>query len=94
MSTDLKTIQTFGFLQYKTGGVIGAEDEKSLKIQQEIFHSDIDFLGGWLVIVICLTGGVIFGITSQDTIVKTAGFALASSSLGAVIQRHSSRTGK
>ena len=87
-------IQTFGLFKYKLGAIRSFKDEQSLRTQQEIFHSDTNFFGGWLVIITCLVGGVICGIRSQDTIVKTAGFALASSSLGAVIQRHSSKTGK
>ena len=39
---------------------------------------------------LCLMGGVIIGIKNKGAIAKTGGFALASSSLGAVIQRHAS----
>ena len=90
MPEDPKNIQSFGLFNYKIGGVISAKDIDSIKEQQEINHADINFSVGWLIIFTCLIGGVIVGINSKDVIAKTGGFALASSSLGAVIQRHAS----
>lgn len=90
MPKDSKDIQEFGFFGYKLGGVITAEEIDSMKAQQEMHHTDINFVGGWVIIIICFIGGLITEINGKEAIVKTGGFALASSSLGAVIQRQAS----
>jgi uncharacterized protein (DUF2062 family) len=84
----------YGFFKYRTGAVITSEDEDSLRLQQELFHSDINFIIGWLFVLACLIGGIILGASSKDETVKTGGFGLAGASLGAVIQRQASKAAK
>jgi hypothetical protein len=82
---------TFGFFKYKAGGLISAENISSLRAQQEIMHSDISFLFGWIFIGACLVGGVFLGLTYKDETIKAGGFGLAGASLGAVIQSQTSK---
>lgn len=91
---DPENLRTAGFFKYPTGGVLSAEDEDSLRIHQEIFHSDINFVIGWVFIASCLIGGVALGIGYKDQTIKTGGFGLAATSLGAVIQRQASKPEK
>jgi hypothetical protein len=86
--------RTFGFFKYKTGEVITSEDEDSLRLQQELFHSDINFIIGWFFVLACLIGGIFLGVNYKDETIKTGGFGLAGASLGAVIQRGASKAAK
>jgi hypothetical protein len=94
MTQQQPNYEAFGFFRYKTGSITSAEEISFLHAQQEIMHSDISFIFGWLFIGACLIGGVFLGLAYKDETIKTGGFGLAGASLGAVIQSQASKASK